>query len=69
EASVIGERIRERVEKEVFDAGRLGKLRITVSVGVSSYPENGKAEEELLAVTDQALYRAKGEGRNLVRII
>ena len=69
EASVIGERIREHVEKKVFDAGKLGKLRITVSVGARSYPENGKAEEELLAVTDQALYRAKGEGRNLVRII
>ncbi|MFH1374696.1 MAG: sensor domain-containing diguanylate cyclase [bacterium] len=69
EASVLGERIRERVEAAVMDAGQVGRLRITVSVGVSSFPENGRSEEELVSVADQALYRAKGEGRNLVRVI
>lgn len=69
EASVIGERIRERVENTVIDAGKTCKLEITVSVGVSSFPENGKSQEELVSVADQALYRAKGEGRNHVCII
>jgi len=66
EASHIGERIREQVEKTIIDAGGSGKLKITVSVGVSSYPENGHSEEELVSVADQALYRAKGSGKNLV---
>ncbi len=69
EAAVIGERIRERVEQTDIDIGNGETLRITVSVGVSSFPENGKSQEELVSVTDQALYRAKGEGRNLVRVI
>lgn len=69
EAKIIGERIREQVEKEIFDARSLGKVKITVSVGVSSYPENGRSQEELVSITDQALYRAKGEGRNLVCVI
>ncbi|MEA3297836.1 MAG: sensor domain-containing diguanylate cyclase [candidate division Zixibacteria bacterium] len=69
EASSIGERIRAQVEIMEVNAGPAGKLRVTVSVGVSSFPENGKSHEELVSVTDQALYRAKGEGRNLVRII
>jgi diguanylate cyclase (GGDEF)-like protein len=66
EAAAIGERIREAVEKTIFDAGSSGKLKITVSVGVSSFPENGKSQEELVSIADQALYRAKGSGKNLV---
>jgi diguanylate cyclase (GGDEF)-like protein len=66
EASAIGERIRETVEKTIFDGGSAGKLKITVSVGVSSFPENGKSQEDLVSVADQALYRAKGSGKNLV---
>ena len=66
EASTIGERIRSQVEEMIVDTGRVGKLKITVSVGVTSYPENGKSHEELVTVVDQALYRAKGSGKNLV---
>lgn len=69
EATQIAERIRQQIEKAVIDAGKPGKLKVTVSVGVTSYPENGKSQDDLLAVADQALYRAKGEGRNLVCII
>lgn len=66
EASLIGERIREQVEGTVIDAGTAGRLKITVSVGVSSFPENGRSQEELVSVADQALYRAKGSGKNSV---
>jgi len=69
EASRIGERIREKVEEMVVDAGDDRCLKITVSVGVTSYPENGKSHEDLVSVADQALYRAKGSGKNLVCII
>ncbi|RKX27958.1 MAG: hypothetical protein DRP47_05560 [Candidatus Zixiibacteriota bacterium] len=68
EAFVIGERIRERVELSsvVTDNERLG---ITVSVGVSSFPENGHTQEELISVADRALYQAKDKGRNHVCVI
>ena len=66
EASNIGERIRAQVEEMVVDTGQAGTLRITVSVGVTSYPENGRTHEEIVSVVDQALYRAKGSGKNLV---
>ncbi|MCP4685093.1 MAG: diguanylate cyclase [bacterium] len=69
EAVHIGERIREQVENHVIDAGTSGKLKITVSVGVSSFPENGRSEEELVSVADQALYQAKDSGKNLVRAV
>jgi diguanylate cyclase (GGDEF)-like protein len=69
EAHRIGERIRDQIEKAVIDAGSAGKLRVTVSVGISSFPENGKSQEELVSAADQALYRAKGEGKNLVCVV
>lgn len=39
---------------------------ITLSIGVSAFPENGVDREALLKATDLALYRAKREGRGLV---
>ena len=38
----------------------------TVSIGVASYPEHGATPEALLRMADQALYRAKQLGRNVV---
>ena len=38
----------------------------TVSIGVASYPEHGDTPEALLRMADQALYRAKQLGRNVV---
>jgi diguanylate cyclase (GGDEF)-like protein len=37
---------------------------VTASFGVASYPEHGTTIQELLKAADEALYRAKGEGRN-----
>ncbi|MEA2030274.1 MAG: sensor domain-containing diguanylate cyclase [candidate division Zixibacteria bacterium] len=68
EALVIGERIRKHVQELSIETG--GKqLKITVSVGVSSFPENGQPHDELVSVADRALYQAKDEGRNHVCII
>jgi diguanylate cyclase (GGDEF)-like protein/PAS domain S-box-containing protein len=39
---------------------------ITVSVGVAAFPEDGATREELLEKADQAMYRAKRNGRNRV---
>lgn len=69
EARQIGERIREQVEAMVTEVDDGAKVKITVSVGISSFPENGKSQEELLSIADQALYRAKGSGKNIVCVV
>jgi diguanylate cyclase (GGDEF)-like protein len=67
DAQMIGERIRRRVESgEFVSETKESKVRITVSLGVASFPENGKTSRELIEKVDQALYLAKGRGKNLV---
>lgn len=43
----------------------LGK--ITISLGIACFPEQGLTEEALIKAADTALYRAKAEGRDCVR--
>ncbi len=39
-------------------------LKVTMSFGVATYPDHGKAAEEIIIKADKALYRAKAQGRN-----
>ena len=41
---------------------------VTVSFGISSFPEYASGEAELLRSADDALYRAKEDGRNCARV-
>ncbi len=69
QAAMIGERIRTQVESTTFkDEKDLHSIHLTVSLGVTCYPESGQTAEEMIKKVDQALYLAKGEGKNLVRI-
>ena len=62
-ALVLGERIRQKVEKAVFRfKGK--KACITVSGGLASFPLNAVRSKELIKCADSALYRAKGSGKN-----
>jgi len=40
--------------------------KLTLSVGVAQFPDDGESPEDLLAGADAALYQAKREGRNRV---
>lgn len=63
-AVAFAERIRKKIESTKFFDGET-QILLTVSGGLSSYPESECATiEELLRKADQALYRAKSKGRN-----
>lgn len=66
-AATIAERIRRAVEAAPVPT-RAGRLRLTVSIGVAALGPTMTTLEQLLQGADQALYRAKRDGRNLVRI-
>ncbi len=57
--------VSEKLRKAVEDATLLGNEQpVTISFGISVYPEHGSTQEELIEKADQALYKAKDEGRN-----
>ncbi len=62
----IGERLRHMVEESVVQVGT-NQIKVTISIGLVSYPEYGvESEYELTEAADQALYNAKERGRNMV---
>jgi diguanylate cyclase (GGDEF)-like protein len=65
QAMTVAERLRRSVCSEsikAFDED----LRMTVSVGIATYPEDAGSVEDLIEKADTALYRAKRKGRNRV---
>ncbi len=67
QATVAAERLRRAVEKaEIRHGGHV--LKATVSIGVAQRDPGSTSADDLLRLADAALYKAKAEGRNCVRI-
>jgi len=65
---ILAERIRAATESHPFPGGETqpgGKL--TISLGISSFPEDGRQPADLIQGADSALYAAKRDGRNVIR--
>lgn len=62
-AQRAGERICEVVSSSPIIAYN-ETLNVTVSVGVASFPEDGKDPYSIIEIADQALYTAKRQGKN-----
>lgn len=66
-AYAVAERLRKSVEMNVFAISRPPhRLNITISIGIASSSGTNDTAEALLHRADQALYRAKHDGRNRV---
>lgn len=64
-ALVFAERIRGAVEHEEIQVGGT-RIEVTLSVGVAEWNPEMRLPEDLIALADAALYRAKNTGRNRV---
>ncbi|HEY3247665.1 MAG TPA: GGDEF domain-containing protein [bacterium] len=68
-AVVAMERLRHIVEEHPFkDEDVMPRGKMTISIGVASCPEDGQEYDTLVMRADEALYAAKQDGRNLVRL-
>ena len=64
-ANFAAERIRAAIEStpiKAYDAS----VKITVSIGIASFPQDGKSTDALIDKADWALYRAKKKGKNCI---
>src|SRR5690606_23975359 len=63
-AAMLAEAARRAVQGNVVDcSGTL--IEVTVSIGVAHASHAGKTADAFLESADRALYRAKGDGRNI----
>lgn len=58
------ERLRRNIEGLSVRYGEKNLPRITISIGLSHYPDHGTLPQDLMKSADDALYEAKGNGRN-----
>jgi len=65
EAWVVADRLRNCVAERLFVAPQVDHaLAVTISVGLSSFPEDAFTKRALIERADQALYQAKRSGKN-----
>ncbi len=69
-ARTTAEKLREIIEVEAFEEEEISQPegKLTISLGIASYPEHTDDMEQLLDLADQALYQAKKNGRNQICI-
>jgi len=64
-ARFFAERLRNEVEKVFIEESAISPdQRITISCGISGYPEDANTKDELISRADLALYEAKQTGKN-----
>jgi two-component system cell cycle response regulator len=66
-ATTVAERLRRRIAADPFAIGQAGdKVEVTISIGIAALNGAKDTAPALLKRADQALYRAKRDGRNRV---
>ncbi len=67
-AAAVAERLRASIENRKFGIDRRRSIGVTASFGVASFLLSMEGGSELVRRADEALYRAKREGRNRVAV-
>ena len=62
----VAERIRRTVAETLFEGAGGAPIRLTISIGVATFPDHSDGREGMLDLADKAMYRAKSLGRNCV---
>ncbi|MCX5656667.1 MAG: GGDEF domain-containing protein, partial [Candidatus Omnitrophica bacterium] len=65
EAVKRAEFIRKEIADNIFMLRRQ-ETKVTVSIGIATYPNDGRTKEELIHKADEWLYYAKEKGRNRI---
>jgi len=66
DATLIAQKLIESMTHPHLISGH--RLHVTISIGISIYPDDGKNVEELVRNADTAMYQAKKRGRNTYQL-
>ena len=66
-ALIVAERIRKGVEEAIVEQNSIRYPSLTVSLGIAQLREDDNLSD-LVSVADKALYSAKNDGRNRIRV-
>jgi two-component system cell cycle response regulator len=61
----LAESVRKAIKEHLFEKDGV-QLSLSISIGVATFPEDGKSLEGVSKAADEALYRAKARGRDAV---
>lgn len=61
----VAERLRSRVEQTKFHVDGID-VKLTVSIGLATFPDHAQTREQILKMADQAMYYGKYKSRNVV---
>jgi len=64
-AAEIAERLCQGIAEKIFFLGE-HEIPVTVSIGISNFPNDGDTPEKLFKIADSTLHQAKQNGRNRV---
>lgn len=62
--TIVAERIRNAFERNDFQFPNLPPIKVTLSIGLASAPDEAKTASDLIKLADSRLYQAKRQGRN-----
>jgi diguanylate cyclase (GGDEF)-like protein len=63
----VAERVRKQVEASVFEVNGQ-KIKVTLSIGIATYPDHATTKEQILELADRAMYCGKNKSRNVVYV-
>ena len=66
-ALTVAERIRKQVEESIFKVDEV-QIKVTLSIGIATYPEHALTKEEIIELADRAMYCGKNQSRNVVYV-
>jgi diguanylate cyclase (GGDEF)-like protein len=67
EATQVAERLRAMVEQTDFIIDGV-HLRLTLSIGLASFPDHAKSYSDIIKIADEAMYIGKNKSRNIVYV-
>ena len=66
EASAFAEKLRARIEAEIFTVPGEAPVTVTISAGVAAWPAHGRTLQDVRTAANNAEHQAKDGGRNRV---